>query len=68
MDGSISRISQFIIKQNLDPLNLPQTETKLWTVRNDLIDSIYKMKEKIKSQNLITLIINYVQSGSKYVS
>lgn len=38
VDGSISRISQFIIKQNLDPLNLPQAEKKLWTVRNALID------------------------------
>lgn len=44
VDRSISQIAQFIVNHGLDPLNLPQTETKLWMVRNTFRDSIYKMK------------------------
>lgn len=50
MDRSIPQIVQFIVNNGLDPLDLPQLEKKLWTVRN-ILDSIYKMKGTVKSRN-----------------
>ncbi|XP_024869442.1 uncharacterized protein LOC112453113 [Temnothorax curvispinosus] len=48
VDEFIPQISQFIVNNNLDPLNLPQTKTKLWmdlsdtTISNQVEPMIYK--------------------------